>query len=191
MTSRRRQRDSIYRFLHTQWSARSSQGKVPASQTQLGRTNGLHMSMLGFVYLVLILGWILIVLFLKCKKSLAAPFRFGENYTDAIADTERRPSVHVIQLQHDDVEREDHYLDNFHRNTENLQRYSHRSQRSTLEERTIERTYPTDAVINPAYMHDEDYVINAPPPSYEEVMRQPQVYPQVRHNNHKISDADI
>jgi len=44
------------------------------------------MSMLGFVYLVLILGWILIVLFLKCKKSLAAPFRFGENYTDAIAD---------------------------------------------------------------------------------------------------------
>ncbi|KAH8365312.1 uncharacterized protein LOC108109150 isoform X1 [Drosophila eugracilis] len=149
------------------------------------------MSMLGFVYLVLILGWILIVLFLKCKKSLAAPFRFGENYTDAIADTERRPSVHVIQLQHDDVEREDHYMNNFHRNTENLQRYSHRSQRSTLEERTIERTYPTDAVINPAYMHDEDYVINAPPPSYEEVMRQPQVYPQVRHNNHKISDADI
>lgn len=47
------------------------------------------MSMLGFVYLVLILGWILIVLFLKCKKSLAAPFRFGENYTDAIADTGR------------------------------------------------------------------------------------------------------
>ncbi|XP_039479980.1 uncharacterized protein LOC120444418 isoform X2 [Drosophila santomea] len=104
---------------------------------------------------------------------------------------ERRPSVHVIQLQHDDVEREDHYMNNFHQNTENLQRYSHRSQRSTLEERTIERTYPTDAVINPAYMHDEDYVINAPPPSYEEVMRQPQVYPQVRHNNHKISDADI
>jgi len=123
---------------------------------------------------------------------------------------ERRPSVHVIQLQHDDVEREDHYMNHFHQNTENLQRYSHRSQRSTLEERTIERTYPTDAVINPAYMHDEDYVINgeyqsfsafsaskeifvfkAPPPSYEEVMRQPQVYPQVRHNNHKISDADI
>jgi len=74
--------------------------------------------------------------------------------------SERRPSVHVIQLQQDDVEREDHYMNNFHRNTENLQRYSHRSQRSTLEERTIERTYPTDAVINPAYMHDEDYVIN-------------------------------
>lgn len=73
---------------------------------------------------------------------------------------DRRPSVHVIQLQHDDVEREDHYLDSFHQNTENLQRYSHRSQRSTLEERTVERTYPTDAVINPAYMHDEDYVIN-------------------------------
>ncbi|XP_068146686.1 uncharacterized protein [Drosophila tropicalis] len=146
------------------------------------------MSMLGFVYLVLILGWILIVLFLKCKKSLAAPFRFGENYTDAINETERRPSVHVIQLQSDDVEREDHYLNHFHRHTDNLQRYSHRS---TLEERTIERTYPTDAVINPAYTHDEDYVINAPPPSYEEVMRQPQVYPQVRQNNPKISDINI
>ncbi|ALC41411.1 CG13437 [Drosophila busckii] len=140
------------------------------------------MSMLGFVYLVLILGWILIVLFLKCKKSLAAPFRLSEHYTDAIAESsERRPSVHVIQLQSEDIEQEDHYLDNFHRQSNNLQRYSHRS---TLEERTIERTYPTDAVINPAYSHDEDYIINAPPPSYEEVMRQPQVYPQVR----KISE---
>lgn len=117
------------------------------------------MSMLGFVYLVLILGWILIVLFLKCKKSLAAPFRFGENYTNAIAEsgTERRPSVHVIQLQSEDIEQEEQYMDSFHRQSDNLQRYSHRS---TLEERTIERTYPTDAVINPAYMHDEDYVIN-------------------------------
>ncbi|EDW02438.1 uncharacterized protein LOC6560543 [Drosophila grimshawi] len=147
------------------------------------------MSMLGFVYLVLIVGWILIVLFLKCKKSLSAPFRFGENYTDAIAERgERRPSVNVIQLQNEDIEQEDHYMNSFHRQTDNLQRYSHRS---TLEERTIERTYPTDAVINPAYTHDEDYVINAPPPSYEEVMRQPQVYPQVRHNNHKISDINI
>ncbi|KAH8410963.1 hypothetical protein KR222_003704 [Zaprionus bogoriensis] len=150
------------------------------------------MSMLGFVYLVLILGWILIVLFLKCKKSLSAPFRFGENYTDAIGETtttaERRPSVHVIQLQDEDIEQEEHYMDSFHRQSDSLQRYSHRS---TLEERTIERTYPTDAVINPAYMHDEDYVINAPPPSYEEVMRQPQVYPQVRQNNHKLSDGNI
>ncbi|KAM8711325.1 hypothetical protein ACLKA7_000464 [Drosophila subpalustris] len=151
------------------------------------------MSMLGFVYLVLILGWILIVLFLKCKKSLAAPFRFGENYTDAIAErgngnVERRPSVHVIQLPNEDIDQEDQYLDRFHRQSDSLQRYSHRS---TLEERTIERTYPTDAVINPAFMHDEDYVINAPPPTYEEVMRQPQVYPQVRQNNHKISDAII
>lgn len=120
------------------------------------------MSMLGFVYLVLILGWILIVLFLKCKKSLSAPFRFGENYTDAIAEsgTERRPSVHVIQLQSEDIEQEEQYMDSFHRQSDNLQRYSHRS---TLEERTIERTYPTDAVINPAYMHDEDYVINGMP----------------------------
>ncbi|XP_030387635.1 uncharacterized protein LOC115634188 [Scaptodrosophila lebanonensis] len=149
------------------------------------------MSMLGFVYLVLILGWILIVLFLKCKKSLAAPFAFGDNYTDAIAETDRRPSVHVIQLPSEDLEQEERFINGFHRNTANLQRHSHRSQRSTLDQRTIETTYPTDAVVNPAYTNDEDYVINAPPPSYEEVMRQPQVYPQVRSNNRKISDMNI
>ena len=42
------------------------------------------MSMLGFVYLVLILGWILIVLFLKCKKSITPHISLTDNYTDAI-----------------------------------------------------------------------------------------------------------
>lgn len=41
------------------------------------------MSMLGFVYLVLILGWILIVLFLKCKKSITPHIGLSDNYTDA------------------------------------------------------------------------------------------------------------
>lgn len=40
--------------------------------------------MLGFVYLVLILGWILIVLFLKCKKSITPHIGLTDNYADAI-----------------------------------------------------------------------------------------------------------
>ncbi|XP_037953005.1 uncharacterized protein LOC119683412, partial [Teleopsis dalmanni] len=147
-------------------------------------------SMLGFVYLVLILGWILIVLFLKCKKTITPHFAFTDNYTDAIG-TGRRPSIHVIQLQSDDIESENRLMDSYHQNSQSLRRHSHRSQRSTIEERTIETaTYPTDAVINPAYTHDEEYIINAPPPSYEEVMRQPEVYPKV-HQTSKSSEANI
>lgn len=44
------------------------------------------MSMLGFVYLILILGWILIVLFLKCKRSITPHMGFSDSsYADAIA----------------------------------------------------------------------------------------------------------
>lgn len=66
--------------------------------------------------------------------------------------------------------------------------HSNRSQRSTLpNERTIETTYPTDAVVNPAYMHDEEYIING---SYEYLLKQDtppksmhlQIIP---HNSHK------
>ncbi|XP_012157825.1 uncharacterized protein LOC101461441 isoform X1 [Ceratitis capitata] len=166
------------------------------------------MSMLGFVYLFLILGWILIVLFLKCKKSITPHFAFSEHYTDATA-TDRRPSVHIIQLPPEEMENEEQFLDTYHQRSNSLRRYSNRSHRSTLpDERTIETTYPTDAIVNPAYMHDEEYIINdnntaqnaqtqvstraeTPPPSYEEVMRQPEVYPKVHQSVSKVSDANI
>ncbi|XP_011202191.1 uncharacterized protein LOC105225436 isoform X2 [Bactrocera dorsalis] len=149
------------------------------------------MSMLGFVYLFLILGWILIVLFLKCKKSITPHLAFTEHYTDAIA-AGRRPSVHIIELPPDEMDNEEQYLDSYHQQSNSLRRHSNRSQRSALpDERTIETTYPTDAVVNPAYMHDEEYIINAPPPSYEEVMRQPEVYPKVHQSASKVSDANI
>ncbi|XP_054740661.1 uncharacterized protein LOC129246124 [Anastrepha obliqua] len=149
------------------------------------------MSMLGFVYLFLILGWILIVLFLKCKKSITPHFAFAENYTDAIA-ADRRPSVHIIQLPPEEMDNEDQFIDSYHQRSSSLRRHSNRSQHSAMhEERTVETTYPTDAVVNPAYMHDEEYIINAPPPSYEEVMRQPEVYPKVHQSTSKVSDANI
>ncbi|XP_039955131.1 uncharacterized protein LOC126756124 isoform X1 [Bactrocera neohumeralis] len=165
------------------------------------------MSMLGFVYLFLILGWILIVLFLKCKKSITPHLAFTEHYTDAIA-AGRRPSVHIIELPPDEMDNEEQFLDSYHQQSNSLRRHSNRSQRSALpDERTIETTYPTDAVVNPAYMHDEEYIINdnstqhaqtqvnsrveTPPPSYEEVMRQPEVYPKVHQSVSKVSDANI
>ncbi|XP_067631365.1 uncharacterized protein [Eurosta solidaginis] len=149
------------------------------------------MSMLGFVYLFLILGWILIVLFLKCKKSIKPHFAFSENYTDAIA-ADRRPPIHIIHLPPEEMDNEDQFIDSYHERSNSLRRHSNRSLHSALpEERTIETTYPTDAVVNPAYLHDEDYIINAPPPSYEEVMRQPEVYPKLQHSTSKLSDENI
>ncbi|XP_019893730.1 uncharacterized protein LOC101900276 isoform X1 [Musca domestica] len=146
------------------------------------------MSMLGFVYLVLILGWILIVLFLKCKKSITPHIGLSDNYTDATID-HRNPSVHVIQLQRDDLEQEDQLMESYHQRSNSLRRHSQRIPLSAVDERNIVTTYPTDAIINPAYTHDEDYVINvAPPPSYDEVMRQPNVYPKV---HSKSSEANI
>lgn len=50
--------------------------------------------MLGFLYLILILGWILIVIFLKCKKSLAPhlAFPYNSNYSQS-ASGEYDPSL--------------------------------------------------------------------------------------------------
>ncbi|XP_037813593.1 uncharacterized protein LOC119604807 [Lucilia sericata] len=146
------------------------------------------MSMLGFVYLVLILGWILIVLFLKCKKSITPHIGLTDNYTDAIGSDQRRPSVHVIQLQRDDLDNEDQSIDAYQQRSSSLRRQSQRIPLSAIGERNIETTYPTEAVVNPAYIHDEEYIINAPPPSYDEVMRQPEIYPKV---TNKISSVNI
>ncbi|TMW41421.1 hypothetical protein DOY81_013497 [Sarcophaga bullata] len=95
------------------------------------------MSMLGFVYLVLILGWILIVLFLKCKKSITPHISLTDNYTDAIGSEQRRPSVHVIQLQSDVLENETHTLDGYHQQTYNLRQNSQRMPLAAVGERGI------------------------------------------------------
>ncbi|XP_055839273.1 uncharacterized protein LOC129907200 [Episyrphus balteatus] len=136
--------------------------------------------MLGFIYLMLILGWILIVLFLRCKKSIAPHFAFTDNYTEN--NVERRPSIHVIELPSDDF-RDD--MDSYSQ-VSRSRLDSYRS-RSVIDERTIE-TYPTDAVINPAYTNDEEYILNAPPPTYDEVMRQPEIYPRVSEVNKSRSN---
>ncbi|XP_013111732.1 uncharacterized protein LOC106090179 isoform X1 [Stomoxys calcitrans] len=148
------------------------------------------MSMLGFVYLVLILGWILIVLFLKCKKTITPHIGLSDNYADAaIGVDQQRPTIHVIQLPRDELEQEDQLMESYHQRSNSLRRHSQRMPLSAVDERTISTTYPTDAIVNPAYTHDEDYVINAaPPPSYDEVMRQPSVYPKV---HCKSSEAHI
>ncbi|XP_023308677.2 uncharacterized protein LOC111690431 [Lucilia cuprina] len=146
------------------------------------------MSMLGFVYLVLILGWILIVLFLKCKKSITPHIGLTDNYTDAIGSDQRRPSVHIIQLQRNDLDNEDQLIDAYHQRSSSLRRHSQRLPLSAIGERNIETTYSTEAVVNPAYIHDDEYIINAPPPSYDEVMRQPEIYPKV---TNKISSVNI
>ncbi|XP_055916597.1 uncharacterized protein LOC129949269 isoform X2 [Eupeodes corollae] len=135
--------------------------------------------MLGFIYLMLILGWILIVLFLRCKKSIAPHFAFTDNYTENVA---RQPTVHVIELPSEDF-RDD--MDSYSQ-VSRSRLDSYRS-RSVIDERTIE-TYPTDAVINPAYTNDEEYILNAPPPTYDEVMRQPEIYPRVSEVNKSRSN---
>ncbi|XP_055916596.1 uncharacterized protein LOC129949269 isoform X1 [Eupeodes corollae] len=136
--------------------------------------------MLGFIYLMLILGWILIVLFLRCKKSIAPHFAFTDNYTENVAA--RQPTVHVIELPSEDF-RDD--MDSYSQ-VSRSRLDSYRS-RSVIDERTIE-TYPTDAVINPAYTNDEEYILNAPPPTYDEVMRQPEIYPRVSEVNKSRSN---
>lgn len=146
--------------------------------------------MLGFIYLMLILGWILIVLFLRCKKSIAPHFAFTDNYTENVGkfkqyqfinkqfkETQpnipkilwislfctytkinilaaRQPTVHVIELPSEDF-RDD--MDSYSQ-VSRSRLDSYRS-RSVIDERTIE-TYPTDAVINPAYTNDEEYILN-------------------------------
>uniref|UniRef100_A0A1A9V9Y6 Uncharacterized protein n=1 Tax=Glossina austeni TaxID=7395 RepID=A0A1A9V9Y6_GLOAU len=147
--------------------------------------------MLGLVYLILILGWILIVLFLKCKKSITPHMGLTESYTDTMAD-HRRPSIHIIQLPHGELEREDRLIEPTQCESTSSRWHSQRLHLTAADERSIVRTYPTDAIINPAYTHDEEYVINgeAPPPSYDEVMRQPEIYPKV-HQPSKSSEANI
>lgn len=136
--------------------------------------------MLGFIYLMLILGWLLIVLFLRCKKSISPHLAFTENYPETV---ERRPSIHVIELPSDDLRDGD--MDSYSQ-VSRSRLNSYRS-RSVIDERTIE-TYPTDAVINPAYTNDEEYILNAPPPTYDEVMRQPEIYPRVSETNKSRSN---
>lgn len=144
------------------------------------------MSMLGFVYLVLILGWILIVLFLKCKKSITPHIGLSDNYTDAIGSgmcvfndrniyvctyfichlinwtfkDHRRPSVHVIQLQREDLENEDQLIDAYHQQSSCLRRQSQRQPLSAIGEHNLATVYTSEAIVNPAYTHDDEYVIN-------------------------------
>ncbi|KAM7345914.1 uncharacterized protein ACRADG_011986 isoform 1-T2 [Cochliomyia hominivorax] len=145
------------------------------------------MSMLGFVYLILILGWILIVLFLKCKKSITPHIGLTDNYTDAIGSDQRRPSVHIIQLQQNDLENENQ-LNTYHQRSNSLRLHSQRQPLAAIGEHNIDSIYQNEAIANPAYTHDEEYIINAPPPSYDEVMRQPEIYPKV---NNKRTDVNI
>lgn len=86
------------------------------------------------------------------------------------------------------MENEEQFLDSYHQQSNSLRRHSNRSQRSTLpDERIIETTYPTDAVVNPAYMHDEEYIING---NYENLL-EPGTTPKsmhlqiIPHNMHK------
>uniref|UniRef100_A0A1B0BC21 Uncharacterized protein n=1 Tax=Glossina palpalis gambiensis TaxID=67801 RepID=A0A1B0BC21_9MUSC len=104
----------------------------------------------------------------------------------------RRPSIHIIQLPHGELEREDRLIEPTQCESTSSRRHSQRLHLTAADEHSIVRTYPTDAIINPAYTHDEEYVINgeAPPPSYDEVMRQPEIYPKV-HQPSKSSEANI
>ncbi|KAL5286041.1 hypothetical protein ACFFRR_007619 [Megaselia abdita] len=148
--------------------------------------------MLGFLYLILILGWILIVIFLKCKKSLAPhlAFPYNSNYSQSVSERQCSPSVHVIQLQEDELIDPAYIAQHNHLHHSHYHSHHRLSRPMLLNSGDLTSdgppsigalsTYlPTDAVINPAYTNDENYIINGPPPSYEEVMSKPDVYPKV------------
>lgn len=58
------------------------------------------------------------------------------------------------------MEHEDQLMESYHQRSNSLRRHSQRLPLSAVDGRNIDVTYPTDAIINPAYTHDEDYVIN-------------------------------
>lgn len=72
----------------------------------------------------------------------------------------RRPSIHIIQLPHGELEREDRLIEPTQCESTSSRWHSQRLHLTAADERSIVRTYPTDAIINPAYTHDEEYVIN-------------------------------
>ncbi|CAD7078613.1 unnamed protein product [Hermetia illucens] len=94
----------------------------------------------------------LIVIILKCKK-VVAPYLM---YTSDMHLPDRRPSVHIIQLDNETTSQTAYTVGN------------------------EEVGSCPEVLTNSGYEHDMDIIVNAPPPSYEEVMRQPGIYPKVQ-----------
>lgn len=51
-------------------------------------------------------------------------------------------------------------MDSYHQQSSSLRRHSHRQPLAVIGERNIESTYHAEAIVNPAYTHDEEYIIN-------------------------------
>lgn len=161
------------------------------------------MTIIGLFYLLLIMGWILLILFLKCKRARAKRLaeeqaaeqaaqqchviQIGSNYYDIIPVTSStqscnnyRSCLNSANLQQlEDID-----------NNNNLQIYG--SQQSLATSRNHNRHHNTRSSSrasdqthsNPAFIMDETGVFPSSimpdlPPSYEDVMRLPSSYPKV------------
>lgn len=128
--------------------------------------NKLAMTIIGLFYLLLIVGWILLILVLKCKRARAK--RIAEEA--AVAAAAAAQQCHVIQIG-------SNYYDIIPSNHGFSSSSCHRSCSSNL--------HLDDSHSNPAFIIDEPGVFptngSLPdlPPSYEDVMRLPSSYPKV------------
>lgn len=132
------------------------------------------MTIIGLFYLLLIVGWILLILVLKCKRARAK--RLAEEQAAAAA-----AQCHIIQIgsnYYDIVPSNHPFTANSYRSCSTL----HLDETNGLNNNRVSEEIHT----NPAFIiHDEGGVFPTTgtlpdlPPSYDEVIRLPNSYPKV------------
>lgn len=58
------------------------------------------------------------------------------------------------------MEQENHILDGYHEQGYNIRQNSQRMPLATVGERGVDGMHPNEAIINPAFTYDEEYIIN-------------------------------